>query len=288
MAQSLNKIRHRIQTIQSTRKITSAMKLVSNVKMMQLRRQLIGERAFLASLERFVGDVVFYNDMNSSKAVRSPLLEKNDKAQKTLYVIFMSDLGLCAGYNDETLILFKRIFKEGDEAVFIGEKTSMIEKRISLTHYDDFIDLYKDMDREKMRDLTDFLIEKYSSKQYSSVSIVYHEYVNTLTNVTKCYPLLPLSVKENKDLVYDPIYIPNKQGIADYLLPIYIRTLVENKIYETLVSENSARRNAMDSADQNANDMIANLKLNFNKERQQAITQEITEVVSGSLLKKGE
>lgn len=282
MAQSLNKVKRRIATINSTRKITNAMKLVSNVKMRKYSKELNNQTLYIEGIKRVLSDVIFHNALNSDEKIDSPFIKKNLNATKTLYVIVTSNLGLCAGYNNEIFHHFSSLYKEGDELVLIGDKALINYSKSNVKYYVDFLKIAEGISMQSIRHLTDFLVKKYLSNEYKEVVIVYHEYVNTLISLPKSAVLLPIPVLENEEYNYDPLYVPGKKAVIDYIVPQYLNTFIYQKLYSSLISENSARRNAMDNADQNAKDIVEKLNLEYNKERQQAITQEISEVVAGS------
>lgn len=282
MSQSLNKIKRRISTIESTRKITSAMKLVSNAKMVKFKKELDNERLYIDYMDEILNDVIFYNEVNPTKKIDSIFLNENNNSSKKLYVLLTTDLGLCGAYNNEIFKFFKELYKNGDEVILIGTKGLSFFKKDEVKIHYDFLHLYENINVYKIKELTDFIVEKYKTLNYSSVEIIYHKYINTVLSIPKIKKLLPFEIKENKKMYVDPLFLPKKEEVVNKIIPEYINSIVLNLVYESMVSENSARRNAMENADQNAKDMIDDLKLEYNKERQQAITQEISEVIGGS------
>jgi F-type H+-transporting ATPase subunit gamma len=282
MSQSLNKVKRRIGAINSTRKVTSAMKLVSNVKTRRYSRELDMQTAYINSMEQILNDCVFINHHNGDEKVDSIYLKENDKSNKTLYLIYSSTLGLCGGFNNELFRFFRNIYKEGDELVLIGEKSLHEYRDQNIKLYTDFIKLNNSVNKDCIDGLAKFLVDKYQTGDYKSVHFIYHDYVNSMVSVPKDLQILPILLKENDEYAYDPVFCPDKEAVIKEVVSNYIKSILYQKMYASLVSENSARRTAMDNADQNAKDMIDKLQLEYNKARQAAITQELTEVVAGS------
>jgi len=282
MSQGLNKVKNRIGAINSTRKVTSAMKLVSNVKTRRYSRELEMQTAYINSMEQILNDCVFINHHNGDEKIESIYLQVNDKASKILYVIYSSTLGLCGGFNNELFRFFKNIYKQDDELVLIGEKSLHEFRGSGIKIYTDFIKLNGAVNKDNINALSRFLVNKYQSGEYKSVHFIYHDFVNTMLSVPKDLQILPISLKENNEYAYDPVFCPDKETVIKEVVSNYVKSILYQKMYASLVSENSARRNAMDNADQNAKDMIDKLQLEYNKARQAAITQELTEVVAGS------
>lgn len=125
-------------------------------------------------------------------------------------------------------------------------------------------------------------MSKYETGEFSEVSMVYLKYKNSISFVPTTLKLLPLIPKENKNAVYSPIYEPTKEKVFETIIPQYLNSLLYGNLYSAFLSEESSRRNSMDAADKSAKDLVDKLTLEYNKARQQEITQEITEVVNGS------
>lgn len=282
MSQGLNKVKNRIGAINSTRKVTSAMKLVSNVKTRRYSRELEMQTAYINSMEQILNDCVFINHHNADEKIESIYLKENDKSSKILYVIYSSTLGLCGGFNNELFRFFRNIYKQGDELVLIGEKAIHEFRGSNIKIYTDFVKFNSAVNKDNIDALSKFLVNKYQTGSYKSVHFIYHDFVNTMLSVPKDLQILPISLKENNEYAYDPVFCPDKETVIKEVVSNYVKSILYQKMYASLVSENSARRNAMDNADQNAKDMIDKLQLEYNKARQAAITQELTEVVAGS------
>ena len=285
MGQSLNNIKRRINTVNSTRKITSAMKLVANVKSRRFMRELKNHEDFVKETKTILNDALFSLNDDELTTI-NPLLTQYSNAKKRLVIIVTSSLGLCGGYNNEVYKYYSDFYKDGDEVITVGEK-GFIEysKKKNLQIYTEFTNVLDKVEISELKGLIDFIDSKYLTGEYRSVEVIYHRYINSLISKVESIQILPLIFKEEKKVEISPVFLPDINTVINTLIPQYINVTIYEKFVSSLVSEYSARRNAMDNADKNAKDLVEKLRLEYNKERQSSITQEITEVVSGSLNK---
>ncbi len=285
MGQSLNNIKRRINTVNSTRKITSAMKLVSNVKTRRFMRELENHKEYVEETKTILNDSLYYLSEEELLSI-NPLLTTFPNAKKRLVIIVTSSLGLCGGYNNDVYKFYNNFYKEGDEIITIGEK-GLIEykKKKNLVIHDEYSQLLDKLELSNLKLFINYIDDLYLSGEYRSVEVIYHRYINSLISKVESYQILPLSFKEEQNYGISPVFLPSMKEVINTLIPQYINVTIYEKFISSLVSEYSSRRNAMDNADKNAKELVDKLKLEYNKERQQSITQEITEVVSGSLNK---
>lgn len=287
MAQGLARVKHRIQTVEATRKITNSMKLVSSVKLRKMSNLASSQDAYFEAMQHVLNDAIFSNRINPEAHYETPLVEVNKNATKRLLIILTSNMGLCGGYNNNILKFYKDIYEKNDEVIIIGQKGyANLKKEKNLSLNNKYVDLSNRFSLTKTKRLVGKLIEKYLTGEYKEISLIYTKYRNSISFVPNKLVILPLPVVENKANNYSPIYEPNKQEVLDTIIPLYLDTLVYASFYSAFISEESSRRNAMDTADKNAQDLVEKLKLEYNKARQQEITQEITEVVNGSMAVK--
>ncbi len=285
MGQSLNNIKRRINTVNSTRKITSAMKLVANVKSRRFMRELKNHEDFVNETKTILNDALFSLNDDELTTI-NPLLASFPNAKKRLVIIVTSSLGLCGGYNNDVYKYYSNYYKDGDEVITVGEKGFVeYSKKKNLKIYTDFTHVLDKVEISELKGLIEFIDNLYLSGEYRSVEVVYHRYINSLISKVETTQLLPLIFKEEKKVEISPVFLPDINTVINTLIPQYINVTLYEKFISSLVSEYSSRRNAMDNADKNAKELVDKLKLEYNKERQSSITQEITEVVSGSLNK---
>lgn len=282
MGASLSKVKHRLKSVKSTKKITNAMKLVSSVRVKKIGNIFESVSKYYTGLSEVFDNVLFTNILNTDKKFISPLLEKNDKSTKTLYILVTSNGGLCASYNNQVFKYFENVYRNNDEVILIGEKGKILLNRVSLKGNEKFISILKTLNLIKTNELTLYLKDLYLTNKYKEIRIIYSHMVNSLISKVENEILFPIEIKENKKRVYSPIYEPNKEEVCSYLLKEYISTKIYFYLHDAFLAEESARRNAMDNATKNADKLIDELNLEYNKARQNAITQEITEVVAGA------
>ena len=171
-----------------------------------------------------------------------------------------------------------------DEMMILGKK--------ALTHYEngehklilDFKDYSVAKNEKSINKIVEYLIDRFLNKEYQEIHIIYTSYRNSMVFVPKDYMVLPLNKgKEEKDeLAFSPILEPDEETLLDTLVPLFLKTAAYSKLLESEVCEQAARCNAMESATDNANELLDALNIEFNKARQAAITQEITEIVAAA------
>lgn len=284
---SLNEIKKRIKIIESTSKITNAMKLVSSAKLKKQKELFLNESVYY---KKFY-DLFTYIKSNSDSDILS--LKKNEEG-KTIWLAFFSSMGLCGSFNLNIVKELQKHIDSKDEIWLIGKKgknlikSKGIEAEISLDlELDD-----KDINFDLFHIIAENLLEKYKNNyNVKSIKVIYSKFVNSLSFMPSVFSLLPLDQAIEKPRLDKPnnggdfVIQPNANDVFESILIDYLATCIHGAIVESKVCENASRRNAMDSATKNANELIKNYKLEFNRKRQSDITQEITEIVSGA---KGE
>jgi len=278
MSQQITKIKSRIKTVSSALKVTSAMKLVSTVKLNRYKNKMLANRDYSSEIEQITDEVLLW-----SKS-RNKYFAENENIDKKLYVIVSSTLGLCGAYNSNIFKLADANVGPNDEMVILGKK--------ALTHYEngehklilDFKDYSVAKNEKSVSKIVDYLVDSFLKKEYREIHIIYTSYRNSMVFIPKDYMVLPLNKgKEEKDeLAFAPILEPNEETLLDTLVPLFLKTSVYSKLLESEVCEQAARCNAMESATDNANELLDALNIEFNKARQTAITQEITEIVAAA------
>jgi len=282
VAQSLARVKHRISAVESTRKITNSMKLVSSVKLRKMNKVINLQALYFSAMERALNDAIFYNKLNTDDHYDSIFVKENKSSDKSLYILVSSNMGLCGSYNNEIVKFLKNLYKNGDEIIVIGEKGFNYLTNENLPLNTNFIHLRNDLTLSSTRVLTDYVMNEYKNGKYKKISIVFMKYKNSIAFIPTENVLLPIIPKVNEKAIYSPIYEPSKKDVLDEIIPQYINALIYGDLFSAFLSEESSRRNSMDAADKSAKDLVDKLKLEYNKARQQEITQEITEVVNGS------
>lgn len=237
---------------------------------------MLANKEYTSQLSEVV-DLLFAFSKKTNSVFLSP-----QKGNKKLYIVISSTLGLCGSYNNNIFKVSDAKITENDDAIILGEKGIAHYENGNYKVLEGFNDKYSIENKRLIRKLTRFVLKKYEKGTYSEIHIIYSEYKNSLVFLAKDFTLLPLSFSKKERLGYPPIMEPSEEELVNKLIPFYIKTALFSKLLESEVCEQGARSNAMENATNNAKDLLDELKIEFNKARQAAITQEITEIVAAS------
>jgi F-type H+-transporting ATPase subunit gamma len=292
---SLKEIRSRINSVRSTRKITSAMKMVAAAKLKKAQDAVLYLRPYQEKQQEILVDLLKSLDGEEveSKYVRNSV---ESKEEKVLLVLVSSNKGLCGGFNSN-------IIKKGLELAQTKYSSQWNQKNLSfytigrkateffhgkgypLYGYNN--ELLDDISFANAMPLIQTIMSSYTNKEFDKIEIVYNKFKNAAVQILTVDQFLPVDLKVNGDeeplaehLNY--IFEPSRKFIIRELIPASLRTQLYEALLESLAAEHGARMTSMHKATDNADDLIRELQLNYNKERQAAITSEINEVVSGA------
>lgn len=277
-------IRNQIGSIKSTQKITSAMEMVAASKMRKAQERMRATRPYAEKMRQVIGHIA-----KSNKDYRHPFMIERE-VKRVGYIVISSDRGLCGGLNSNAfklLVREMRGWKDKGVAIdlcAIGQKGASFFRSYggnvvaALTHIGD------DPSAEVLIGNVKVMLDAFSDGKIDRLYLVSNEFVNTMTQMPKAEQLLPLpeGLEEDIGTQWDYLYEPDARPILDGLLPRYIESQVYQGVVENLACEQASRMIAMKSATDNAGDIIKDLQLVYNKARQAAITQEISEIVSGA------
>ena len=277
MSQNVVKIKSRIKSVTGAYKVTSAMKLVSTVKLKQWKNKMLANKDYNKQLDEVVDLLLTF-----SKKTNSPFMKINEKANKKLYVIISSTLGLCGSYNTNIFKVADAKITKEDEAIILGQKGIVRYSKEEFKVVEGFEDSSSYIAKDFVNRIKDYILNEYIKGTYSEIHIIYSEYKNSLVFFAKDYKLLPFIASKEESNDYPPIFEPSVNELVDKLIPFYLETCLYSKLLESAVCEQAARSNAMENATNNAKDLLDELHIEFNKARQAAITQEITEIVSAA------
>ena len=277
MSQEVTRIKKRISSVSGALKVTSAMKLVSTVKLKKWKNKMLANRDYASNLFNATNTVLSF-----AKKSKTPFNVVNDKTDKNLYIIVSSTLGLCGSYNNNIFKLADATIKEKDSAIILGNKGLIHFENGKFTKIEGFEEYGSIQNSSLINILTELITSEYLKGTYHEIHLIYSEYKNSLAFIPRDVIVLPLQKVEHDSFNLGPILEPDEETLVNTLVPIYIKTIVYSKLLESEVCEQAARCNAMDNATNNAKDLLEDLKIEFNKARQGAITQEITEIVSAA------
>lgn len=278
MAQELANTKKRIQSVNSTLKITKAMELVANAKLKRWKNKMENITQYLLEMSDIISTCAgSYDPFNMS----IDELKKYKNTSSKLYIVVTSSLGLCGGYNYNVFKFLNNKIKPEDKVIILGTKGLIKYSHTDLNLDDDYVSLLDKFDSYASRNLIDKIINEYKTGKYNEVRLIATEYKNSLTFIPNDIKILPFENKNNTindNIIFDS----NKEEVLSLLIPKYLDVLMYGELTEAIVCEHASRRNAMDTATDNGEELSQKLMLEYNKARQQAITQEITEISSAA------
>lgn len=284
MAQNLNKTKRRISSINSTKKITKAMELVASVKLKRFKNVMLQNDKYTSEIVSLIN--ILFNGINEKDKANFASYFKSSSINKTLYIVVTSNLGLCASYNNDIYkYIDKNINKDNSLIMPIGVKGDDYLKRNGYQTDERFVSLNEKINYSDVVQLGRFISNEFELGNYSSIKLIYTKYVNSIKFIPDMVQIYPINDLSNKTMLdtYSPIFDPDIGTLIKELLPLYVNSILYQRIVESQVSEQASRRNAMENANDNADELINQLTIEYNKARQSAITQEINEVVAGQI-----
>ena len=279
---SMRDIKRRRDSIESTGQITKAMKLVSTVKLQKVKSRAEKTKPYSDLMYETVSNILAKSGNINHKFL------KPGKSDKKAIIVITSNRGLAGGYNSNItkLIINSTIPKDDVYIYAIGSKGREVLERKGYDIRADYSDVINEPLYTDAKQICDKLIDDYVNGEIGEIYLAYTSFKNTVVHVPKLIKLLPVdveAVKEDSDADSTPMnYEPNDEEALNLIIPKYVCSLVYGALIEAVASENGARMQAMDNATSNAEEMIEDLSLKFNRARQASITQELTEIISGA------
>ena len=275
-------IKRRIRGINSILQITKAMELVSTAKLRRARIRLAKTRPYFQTVVEDIRDILTIVDDNH------PLLRR-EKKDAVLYIVLTSDKGLAGGYNANVLRLTEKTIKEEgcpSKLLVVGTKAKDYFERRNYDIAQSYTGISEDPNYSDARELAAAAMDLYESGEVDAIRIVYTRFISTIRYDAQVVSILPsdeLKAHEDRPAVHSQIeFEPSPMAVLDDLIPMYVATSLFGALIEAAASEQGSRRVAMENASDNAHDMIDELQTNYNRARQAAITNEITEIVSAA------
>jgi F-type H+-transporting ATPase subunit gamma len=298
MSGKLKEVRERIKSVQSTQQITKAMKMVSASKLRRAQQAITEMRPYANRLDTMLKNIV----SNLDGDMNSPYVKEREN-KKVALVVVTSNRGLCGAFN--TNIIKEAILKlENDYAtqrsaknvtlIFVGKKGfDVLRKRYpKCTIVKDYIDLWSDLSFENVSSVSQMLMDRFEAGEFDRVDVCYGQFRNAALQEPQAVQFLPV---ERIEVVNDKgskkksdyLFEPSKEGLLEELIPSILNTSFRKFVLDNQASEHGARMTAMDNATTNAEELMKQLKITYNKARQEAITKELSEIVGGAAALNG-
>lgn len=278
----LIKIKRRLKSVESTRKITKAMGLVATSKLRKVRKDIDANEYYYNAIENIAENMM--SAMNNGESV---FLKNNcDESASDLYIILTSDTGLCGGFNNNVVSYLNSFVanKDNVKVVVVGSKGLPYVKKTKMEVVSTLTDIPDVPTVKEIKQLYESVFYMYKSKEVKSVSIVYTEFISHIKQEVKIEKVLPM---EKKNIYKGEILIePSIEYTFNNSMDMYIMAKIRKMMLHSKASEYSTRVVSMDGATQNANDIIQGLKIQYNRIRQSIITQEISEIIGGAEAQK--
>ncbi|WP_025755556.1 ATP synthase F1 subunit gamma [Mycoplasmopsis cricetuli] len=278
---NLNTIKNRIGVVSNTKKITKAMQLVATAKLQRARKEIESIRNYRKLLEETFDELI--NQTSADEFASAFTL--NESVKRKLYIVITSDIGLCGSYNSNIYAQMDRNISQDDLVIFVGSKGYLnshlfVNKKNIVDKY--FLAQDK-FSYEISEALTKHAMNLYFDQKISSINLIFTEFINNINQEAKTLQLFPfVNLSQNSKKNNNIDFLPNAETILKNSIPLYISSMIYSLGNLSKISEMASRRNAMENATDNAEELIVNLNLEFNRKRQSLITQEITEIVSGA------
>ena len=281
---NLKEVKNRISSVTSTQQITKAMKMVSAAKLRRAQERMMQMRPYAEKLTSIV------NNVSSNSGDMTSEYGEERQMTNVLLVVVSSDRGLCGGFNNN---IFKRTIAliaekyAGQEVTImpLGKRSLEYFKKRNYTIIEEFAKVFEKLSFEVAREAAEFTMGSFLNKEFDQVEIIYNEFKNVATQTIRNEQFLPIMENDDVDTPVsdvDYIYEPNQEIIFSEIIPKSLKIQFYKTLLESNASEHGARMTAMDKATENADDMLKELRLTYNRTRQAAITKEILEIVGGA------
>ena len=272
-------IKRRIKSVESTMQITKAMELVASSKLRKAKEKVENSRPYFNTLYDTMRKI-----SRSTKGLKSQFTVDRDTGKKG-FIVVAGDRGLAGGYNSNVLkTAVSHMDNQKYPVIAVGKKSMDFFNKRGYPLHGKFSSGAESIDVAEIHQISEEAIALYKSGEIDELYIVFTKFVSTLTQEPQIIKLLPLKFDDEGAAAKSSltVYEPSPEGVFDYLVPKYIDGIIFGAIVESFASEQGARRTAMESATDNAEEMIGSLQLKYNRARQATITQEISEIVAGA------
>ena len=283
MAANMKEIKERIDSVKSTSQITNAMNIVSSTKFKRFQVLTLKSRSYARAVNE-----AFDNLVASLRGNKFVIFDGKSEVKRVGIIMMTSDRGLCGSFNSNTFrrleSMRKKFEKEGKDVsvVTIGRKAKEYCKNRDINVDSEYTQMIPETMFETGKKISEDVVQFYLNDFYDEVYMIYSKFVSAIEYNIQVEKLLPIEKKEGlptKEYVFDP----SEEEVLNSFVPQVLNIKLYQSLLENSASEHSARMSAMKQANDNASEMIRNLEVQYNRERQGKITQELTEIISGSL-----
>jgi len=283
MAANMKEIKERIDSVKSTSQITNAMNIVSSTKFKRFQVLTLKSRSYARAVNE-----AFDNLVASLRGNKFVIFDGKSEVKRVGIIVMTSDRGLCGSFNSNTFrrleSMRKKFEKEGKDVsvVTIGRKAKEYCKNRDINVDSEYTQMIPETMFETGKKISEDVVQFYLNDFYDEVYMIYSKFVSAVEYNIQVEKLLPIEKKEGlptKEYVFDP----SEEEVLNSFVPQVLNIKLYQSLLENSASEHSARMSAMKQANDNASEMIRNLEVQYNRERQGKITQELTEIISGSL-----
>lgn len=284
---TLKEIKNRITAVKSTEKITKAMKMIAATKLKRAQDRIIATRPYAYKMSELLSYLV-----SASENIISPLMVQRE-VKNRIIVIVTGDRGMCGSFNTNIIKYSTNYLDEiGIETpiITVGKKGNDYFTKRKYNVIKSFIHLFSNLDITISNEIANYIVNGYLNNEFDLVEIIYNEFKSVVKQVVKKEQFLPLAKPKEKTVteLTGYIYEPSSKLILEELIPKHLKVQFWKTLLESNAAELGARMTAMELATKNAEDLIKYLNLMYNKARQEAITKELLEIVSGAeALKEG-
>lgn len=271
-------IKNRIKSVKNTGKITKTMAMVATAKSTKAVAQIRSSRPYAEKIREVLGSL-------GGDGGGHPLMNVNEEAERKLIVAVTANRGLCGGYNTNIVKLVLNQIDDKTDVIMVGKKGASALRYQKVKVEKVIPDVQDVPDFEGIQGYINDIIDAFLSGRYQKVDIVYTKFLSAGSQKAVVEPLLPLKVEAGAEVSsanMDPLFIPDKKALMLNLIPRAVRMAFFKCLLDSAASEHLARQMAMNSASDNANDMVKQLTLTYNRARQAQITTEISEIVGGA------
>jgi len=281
---NLKDIRNQIKSVKSIQKVTKAMKMVAAAKMRRAQENMEQARPYTSKLNNMLNSLIPEIDRSIL-----PELEIRAEINHKLFVVITADRGLAGAFNSNVIKMAQKAIDDfgRDKSVLIciGKKSLSHFKIRKYNIIEEYIDFWSELGFQHAISMGEKIISHFISGEADEVQVIYNKFINVGKQEVQHEKFLPLtydSQDESSSILTDRIYEPSKESVVKTMVPKYLNTQIWQYLLESFASEQAARMLAMENATTNAEDMIKDLTLKYNKARQSAITTEMLEIVSGA------